>query len=179
MRKNEIYWLNLYKEGKIEINFETGDVYSYLSGNKYLLGTRRIGKRYLQSSAGPSKTERYHILLHRLIWIAANGEIVGNLQINHKNGIKHDNRLENLEVVTRAENALHSIRILGNKTGVLRGDKSNFAKLNWAEVDKIRFLFQNKKDTVKTLVKKYGIHKSQVYNIINNESWNEEYRENN
>ena len=179
MRKNEIYWLNLYKKGKIEINFETGDVYSYLGGNKYLLGSRYIGTRYLQSTAGPSKSERYHMLLHRLIWIVANGEIHGNLQINHKNGIKQDNRLKNLEVVTVSENALHSIRVLGNKTGVLRGDKSSAAKLSWDEVDKIRKLYSCGNITLKELAKKYNVGHAEIGYIVNNETWKEEYRENN
>lgn len=52
-----------------------------------------------------------HWMAHRLIWEAVNGPIPDGLQINHKNGIKHDNRIENLELVTQSENAKHAYRI--------------------------------------------------------------------
>lgn len=48
-------------------------------------------------------------LVHRLVWMAFNGPIPNNLQINHINEVKTDNRLDNLEAVTAAENIRWSI----------------------------------------------------------------------
>lgn len=42
---------------------------------------------------------------HRLIWIMHFGEISNNLQIDHINGIRTDNRIENLRVVSNLENS--------------------------------------------------------------------------
>lgn len=53
---------------------------------------------------GKCKTVAQHRLLAE--YFIDNPEC--KLQVNHKNGIKHDNRLDNLEWVTQSENALHS-----------------------------------------------------------------------
>ena len=50
---------------------------------------------------------------HRLVWEAFNGPIAHGLEINHKNGIKTDNRLVNLEVVSRSENVSSSAMCCG------------------------------------------------------------------
>lgn len=52
-----------------------------------------------------------HIFVHRLVAIAfCDKPLNGQIQVNHKNGIKSDNRAMNLEWATRSENMQHAIR---------------------------------------------------------------------
>lgn len=48
-----------------------------------------------------------HIRVHRAVWEAFNGKIPQGLEINHINCVRDDNRLENLELVTRLQNSRH------------------------------------------------------------------------
>ena len=54
------------------------------------------------------------VAVHRVIWERVNGPIPEGMEINHLNGIKDDNRLENLEVVTHSDNVKHA-----HKTGLI------------------------------------------------------------
>ncbi|KKL64707.1 hypothetical protein LCGC14_2162270 [marine sediment metagenome] len=109
------------------------------------------------------------ILAHRAVWIYFNGIIPKGLQINHKNGIKTDNRPSNLELVTPSQNILHGINILGSK--VLHGEECGSSKLTSKEVIKIRRIFASSKSTQKTLTKQYNVSKSQINRIINRKTW--------
>ena len=57
--------------------------------------------RYLRVYLG--ETNR-HALVHRVVWLAANRNIPADMEINHKNGDRRDNRIDNLEVVTHRDN---------------------------------------------------------------------------
>lgn len=108
------------------------------------------------------------LALHRLV-----GEnFINNPEnkpfINHKNGVKTDNKVENLEWCTCKENILHAFKA-GLKKGV-RGEKSNFAKLSLEQVLEIRELYPKIKSYSK-LASIYSTSISNIQHIINKTTW--------
>ena len=100
------------------------------AGRPLVLANSRGYARFAPSVSGKQVMRS----VHRLVVEVFIGDPRG-MQINHKNGIKHDNRLENLEVCTAAENNAHKFGVLGHKhqkPPVLRGEDNGRAKLNEA-----------------------------------------------
>jgi len=64
---------------------------------------------------------------HRLVWVMHNGPIEGGLFIDHINGKRDDNRIENLRLATNTQN-------LWNAHGPSKNNKSGFKGVNWDKV---------------------------------------------
>lgn len=58
------------------------------------------------------------------------------MQINHRNGIKTDNRIENLEYITPKANTEHKFKVLGYKP--VCGERSKKSRISDARVLEIR-----------------------------------------
>jgi hypothetical protein len=90
------------------------------------------------------------------------------MEINHKNGIKADNRLKNLEWVTRSENVKHAYRIgLHEKTKKSaekrRSENHPMAKLSNKQVIEI-FKFKGT-ISIRKMAKAYGVSHATISDI--------------
>ena len=81
-----------------------GRIFSTMKGFREIATNCYDGDGYLKATLARNK-KPIHMRKHRIIALAFLGD--SELMINHKNGIKDDNRVENLEYVSERENQSH------------------------------------------------------------------------
>lgn len=140
---------------------ELGNIYSTRLGPMKQMKLKTSTRGYLCVQLyRPDKKQ--HCLVHRLIlttWVRhpKDGE-----EVNHKNGIKSDNKVDNLEWVTRVENERHSHAVLGKD---MRGPRHPLAKLTSFQAKRLR---QLRADgwVLTRLAKEFGIGTTTVTRVL-------------
>jgi hypothetical protein len=105
--------------------------------------------------------------IHRLVAISFIPNPKNKLCVNHINGIKIDNTIENLEWVTHSENEIHSYKI-GLKC--FDGMKSHRAILNDNQVIEIKNRIKNGEKNI-TICKDYPVINKTISDIRRNKRW--------
>lgn len=129
---------------------------------------RREYHRVSLSKDGRTRTAS----VHRLVVIA----FLGNrpeMEVNHIDGDKSNNKLENLEYVTRSENERHAHDKLGKVTIPPRfyGENHPQSVLTWKKVDHIRGLYETGKYSTRALGKMYGVSKTTIGHVVFQRTW--------
>lgn len=113
------------------------------TGKSHILSPQAV-MSYLQ--VGLWKNRKPKIFkIHRLVWEAFNGPIPEGMQVNHINEDKHDNRLDNLNLMTPKENVnwgtgIKRRAVLKNKTIVQKDFDGNTVRIWSSQREIVDFL---------------------------------------
>lgn len=94
-----------------------GEIYYKVNTPKYLIGDKLKGSYTPYGYKETRLSKGYSCLYHRLVWRIAYGEYPKG-DIDHINGVRDDNRLENLRDVSSYENSRNKAIRRENTTGV-------------------------------------------------------------
>jgi hypothetical protein len=150
------------RDGKIFSKRARRVVRQHLGKGGYMLISTRIGGR-----AG--KTMCFKV--HRLIALTFNGAVEGKNVVNHKDGVKTNNRADNLEWCTPAENSRHAY-----ETGLASGpagERMPNAKLTDRMVRTIRerYVPRCRKNGARAISRDLGISHVVIIGAIAGSRW--------
>ena len=162
------YFVLQFMENKLRYNTSDGSIWRHWEPRRNWLSNPKRAEKltkngyYMLRTNVKENGKYYSVMAHRVIWAFFNGDIPENMKVNHKNGIKTDNHIRNLELVTNKQNIEHAIR-----NGFVRcatGLNSGRGKLSDEDIREIRISLTSGV-MQKEIARKYGVRQNQISRI--------------
>jgi hypothetical protein len=112
------------------------------------------------------------VKLHRIVAIAFIPNFDSLPEVNHKDGNKHNNTVDNLEWSSHQDNITHAVE---TELRDGRGERNVNAKLTGEDVAYIRknYTPRHKEFSAVALSNKFGVSATMIHNIMKGRNWNE------
>jgi hypothetical protein len=144
-------------DGKYEVT-SSGKVFSNVGKRKELKG--KVSKSGYRMMVLTVNGKKIYPNLHRLVAESFIPNPKNYPEVNHKDGNKLNNNVNNLEWCTPSQNQIHS-----------RDNDLQNTKINMEIANEIRELYSTGSYTYRSLAKKYDIGKTEIGYIIKNKRW--------
>jgi hypothetical protein len=105
--------------------------------------------------------------IHTLVLVAFVGPRPKGMEAAHNNGVRDDNRAENLRWDTKKNN--HADKVAHGT--MVQGELCHMAKLTEAGVLSIRAEYASGGATQKRLAEKYGVGRQAISKVVNRKTW--------
>lgn len=112
---------------------------------------------------------RYRFLVHRLVAEVFIPNLESKPQVNHKDGNRSNNSIDNLEWVTASENSQHALATGLAKPAV--GEQYKRSHLTESDVKEIRSLWNTNDFTQIEIATRFNTSRGTINNIVNNYTW--------
>ena len=127
-----------------------------------------LGYKYIYTPTNKTTFDRVHRLVAMAFLEKPENRSRNTLEVNHKNGNKLDNRVENLEWVTKSENMKHA-----HRTGLsnMKGENSHWARLSAVAAMKIYLLANDERILSKDIAPVFDVQAKHIQRIKHKRRW--------
>jgi hypothetical protein len=153
MREQELFG------GKYKV-YEDGRIVSYIRKEPKELIGKITNWGYRMVLLYDENSNRLYRTVHRIVAEAFLPNPYNLPEVNHKDGNKLNNHINNLEWCTTKHNRIHCRDNIGSRA----------FKITYEDAEEIRRLKQSGVKT-KELIERYGLSKTEINSIMNNTRW--------